>query len=181
MQLVPDIESRTTQQSVSSEASDEESDVEEATAGGEGETALYSKLSQLLDPCAPVCAPSHALNRPAGHISSLPREIFELILLWVVGSDLDLRSLQALSSVCRSFYVLTKSEALFRKACQRVWGPLCSLQGGAPEQQSTYTYTSYRAMFSSRPQPRYNGCYVSKTAIHYIRNANIFTRLLIPR
>uniref|UniRef100_A0A2K6EPT3 F-box only protein n=1 Tax=Propithecus coquereli TaxID=379532 RepID=A0A2K6EPT3_PROCO len=50
-----------------------------------------------------LCQPE--LESSQTHISALPMEVLMYIFRWVVSSDLDLRSLEQLSLVCRGFYI----------------------------------------------------------------------------
>ena len=56
------------------------------------------------------------------HISCLPIEILIAILKWVVSDQLDLRSLEKCSAVCRCFYVASRSPDLWRIICLNMWG-----------------------------------------------------------
>ena len=56
------------------------------------------------------------------HISSLPFEVLIAILKWVVSSDLDLRSLELCSQVCRGFYLAARSNDIWKPVCLRTWG-----------------------------------------------------------
>lgn len=51
------------------------------------------------------------------HISSLPTEIIFYILRWVVSSNLDMRSLEQCSMVCKGFYLIARFEEIWRLAC----------------------------------------------------------------
>ena len=53
------------------------------------------------------------------HISALPMEIVLYILRWVVSSELDLRSLEMFSRVCRGFYISARDTEIWRLACVR--------------------------------------------------------------
>ncbi|XP_007934468.1 F-box only protein 9 [Orycteropus afer afer] len=88
----------------------------------------------------------------------LPMEVLMYIFRWVVSSDLDLRSLEQLSLVCRGFYICARDPEIWRLACLKVWGRSCIKL--AP-------YTSWREMFLERPRVRFDGVYISKTT--YIR------------
>jgi len=55
----------------------------------------------------------------ATHISALPMEIILYIFRWVVSSDLDLRSLEMCSHVCRGFYLCSRDPEIWRLACAR--------------------------------------------------------------
>jgi hypothetical protein len=56
------------------------------------------------------------------HISSLPFEVLITIMKWVVSSDLDLRSLEQCSEVCRGFYLASRSNDVWKPVCLRTWG-----------------------------------------------------------
>ncbi|XP_023179874.1 F-box only protein 9 [Drosophila hydei] len=98
------------------------------------------------------------------HISDLPPEILINILRWVVSSQLDMRSLEQFSAVCKGFYVYGRDEELWRLACVKVWGhnvgTLDAKDGGA-------CYETWRDMFIRRDRVLFNGCYISKTT--YLR------------
>lgn len=51
------------------------------------------------------------------HIASLPTEIILYILRWVVSGNLDLRSLEQCSMVCKGFYLLARDPEIWRLAC----------------------------------------------------------------
>lgn len=51
------------------------------------------------------------------HISSLPTEIILYILRWVVSSNLDMRSLEQCSMVCKGFYLISRDMEIWRLAC----------------------------------------------------------------
>lgn len=53
------------------------------------------------------------------HISNLPVEIILHILRWVVSSNLDLRSLEQCSMVCKGFYICARDDDIWRLACQK--------------------------------------------------------------
>lgn len=53
------------------------------------------------------------------HFSDLPMEIILYILKWVVSVDLDLRSLEQCSAVCKGFYICSKDHDIWRLACLR--------------------------------------------------------------
>uniref|UniRef100_A0A8C6EMB1 F-box only protein n=1 Tax=Marmota marmota marmota TaxID=9994 RepID=A0A8C6EMB1_MARMA len=53
-----------------------------------------------------LCQPE--LESSQTHISVLPMEVLMYIFRWVVSSDLDLRSLEQLSLVCRGFYICAR-------------------------------------------------------------------------
>lgn len=119
---------------------------------------LFFKLSKIVSRNQRVCSPRFEQNTT--HISALPMEIVLYILRWVVSSELDLRSLEMFSRVCRGFYISARDAEIWRLACVRVWGVNC----GKFEPQ----YLSWRDMYLQRPRLRYNGCYISKTT--YLRH-----------
>ncbi|XP_074093305.1 F-box only protein 9 [Macrotis lagotis] len=103
-----------------------------------------------------LCQPE--LDTSQTHISVLPMEVLMYIFRWVVSSDLDLRSLEQLSLVCRGFYICARDPEIWRLACLKVWGRSCI---------KLVPYTSWREMFLERPRVRFDGVYISKTT--YIR------------
>ncbi|MXQ97818.1 hypothetical protein E5288_WYG013827 [Bos mutus] len=103
-----------------------------------------------------LCQPE--LESSQTHISALPMEVLMYVFRWVVSSDLDLRSLEQLSQVCRGFYICARDPEIWRLACLKVWGRSCI---------KLVPYTSWREMFLERPRVRFDGVYISKTT--YIR------------
>ncbi|XP_067999055.1 F-box only protein 9 isoform X2 [Melanerpes formicivorus] len=89
---------------------------------------------------------------------ALPMEVLMYIFRWVVSSDLDLRSLEQLSLVCRGFYICARDPEIWRQVCLKIWGRSCN---------KLVPYASWREMFLERPRVRFDGVYVSKTK--YIR------------
>lgn len=53
------------------------------------------------------------------HISCLPTEIILNILRWVVSCNLDLRSLEQCSMVCKGFYLCARDTEIWRLACNK--------------------------------------------------------------
>lgn len=158
MTLVPDIEFRVHHQNVlewnenytgqgerDDSASEDELDHEEIQD-------LVLRFQALASSSQAVCIPQ--FDQEAPHISCLPPEMLECIMHWVVGSDLDMRSLEQVSHVCQGFYLVARNPELWHKACLRIWGLSCGVPGA---------YGSWRNMFIQRPHPRYNGCYISRT------------------
>ncbi|KAH8382243.1 hypothetical protein KR009_002530 [Drosophila setifemur] len=100
------------------------------------------------------------------HFSDLPPEIVMRILRWVVSTQLDMRSLEQCSAVCKGFYVYARDEEIWRLACVKVWGH----NVGTLDSQDTGSsniYYSWRDMFIRRERVHFNGCYISKTT--YLR------------
>lgn len=89
------------------------------------------------------------------HISTLPVEVFLVILKWMVSNDLDFKSLERFGSVCKGFYLLSRDQEIWKIACTKVWGANVS------------PTSTWREMFISRPRVNFNGCYISK--INYQR------------
>ncbi|EZA48079.1 F-box only protein 9 [Ooceraea biroi] len=172
VQLVPDIEVRlyeSTKTKAKDRFEDDNLDVldndfsatddsEQQNEPDEEETDLFFKLSRIVNRNQCVCFPK--FEQDATHISALPMEIVLYILRWVVSSELDFRSLEMFSRVCRGFYISARDMEIWRLACVRVWGVNC----GTCEPK----YQSWRDMYMQRPRLRYNGCYISKTS--YIRD-----------
>lgn len=59
------------------------------------------------------------ITTESAHISNLPVEIVLHILRWVVSSNLDLRSLEQCSMVCKGFYICARDDDIWRLACQK--------------------------------------------------------------
>jgi len=88
----------------------------------------------------------------------LPREILFCINKWIISSELDLRSLEQMSRVCRGFYLCARDSELWKIACMRIWGKNCDLPN---------KYESWRNMYIKRPRMQFDGVYISKTT--YVR------------
>ncbi|CAG5087429.1 Similar to FBXO9: F-box only protein 9 (Bos taurus) [Cotesia congregata] len=119
--------------------------------------ALVVKLSRIINKNQCLCFP--CFEQSMTHVSALPLEIILYILRWVVSSELDIRSLEMFSRVCRGFFISARDPEIWRLACVRVWGVNCG--------QYEPRYRSWRDMYLKRPRLQYNGCYISKTT--YIR------------
>jgi F-box protein 9 len=89
------------------------------------------------------------------HISSLPVEVFLVILKWLVSNELDFKSLEKFGQVCKGFYLLSRDQEIWKLACIKVWGA------------NVGTSPNWREMFLTRPRVNFNGCYISK--INYQR------------
>ncbi|KAK7081213.1 F-box only protein 9 [Halocaridina rubra] len=153
MTLVPDIEFRVHRKSMleRNEVDTEESLQEEDLSREEFQD-LIARFQLLVASTHAVCIPQFEQEAP--HISCLPPEMLDRIMCWVVGNDLDMRSLEQVAQACRGFYLVARNPEIWHKACLRVWGINCGLPG---------PYGSWREMFIERPHPRYNGCYISRT------------------
>ncbi|XP_045133881.1 F-box only protein 9-like isoform X2 [Portunus trituberculatus] len=158
MTLVPDIEFRVHHQNMLewSENYQTQGEGEDTTSEDELDQEeiqdLVFRFQALASSSQAVCIPQ--FDQEAPHISCLPPEMLERIMHWVVGSDLDMRSLEQVSRVCQGFYLVARNPELWHKACLRIWGLSCGVPGA---------YGSWRNMFIQRPHPRYNGCYISRT------------------
>ncbi|XP_075228192.1 F-box only protein 9 isoform X2 [Lycorma delicatula] len=170
VQLVPDIEfklyesskqrppERNILENNEGEVCDNETEeTQELCDDNDDDADMLIRLQRYVNKTRSVCCPNH--EQKGTHISELPMEIIFYILRWVVSSELDLRSLEMYSEVCRGFYVCARDPEIWRLACVRVWGLNC---GGLS------VYGSWREMFISRPKLHFNGCYISKTT--YLRN-----------
>uniref|UniRef100_A0A0A9XGR1 F-box only protein 9 n=1 Tax=Lygus hesperus TaxID=30085 RepID=A0A0A9XGR1_LYGHE len=138
---------------------DVEGEVEEEEFDPEKTDLLtHLQLLSLRQQRRSLCFPHLPTN--ATHISALPMEVFLYILRWVVSSELDVRSLEMCSKVCRGFYVCCRDPEIWRSACMRVWG----VKSGNLSSE----YPTWRDMFIRRPRLHFGGCYIAKTT--YIRH-----------
>uniref|UniRef100_A0A0K2V7V5 F-box only protein 9 n=2 Tax=Lepeophtheirus salmonis TaxID=72036 RepID=A0A0K2V7V5_LEPSM len=87
------------------------------------------------------------------HLSALPQEILIHILKWTVSDELDVHSLERVSSVCKGFYIASRSPVLWKNICVRTWG-LHNVEN------STKNWRDY---FIRKPRVLPYGCYISKT------------------
>ncbi|KAM9739161.1 F-box only protein 9 isoform 5-T5 [Dama dama] len=158
MQLVPDIEFKITY-TRSPDGDGVGNSYIEDTDDDSKMADLLSYFQQQLtfqESVLKLCQPE--LESSQTHISALPMEVLMYVFRWVVSSDLDLRSLEQLSQVCRGFYICARDPEIWRLACLKVWGRSCI---------KLVPYTSWREMFLERPRVRFDGVYISKTT--YIR------------
>lgn len=102
-------------------AADQESDedVEDLPKDTE-EADLLAKFAKMKLRSSGLCESEFDSN--SGHISDLPMEVLIQILKWVVSSELDLKSLENFSQVCRGFFVASRSSDIWRKVCIQTWG-----------------------------------------------------------
>ncbi|XP_039196940.1 F-box only protein 9-like isoform X2 [Crotalus tigris] len=157
MQLVPDIEFKITYTRSPEGDSIGKSYIEDNEDDSKMADLLsYFQQLTLQESSIKLCQPELDLSQT--HISVLPMELLMYIFRWVVSSDLDLRSLEQLSLVCRGFYICARDPEIWRQACLKVWGRTCN---------KMVPYTSWREMFVKRPRVRFDGVYISKTT--YIR------------
>ncbi|GAB0097815.1 F-box only protein 9 [Sergentomyia squamirostris] len=173
MQLVPDIENRVRPllaQQEEERATEEdlteiephpeelpESDDEDLT-----NVNLLVRFQNSLSRSGKVCerVADERVLQTSVHISNLPPEIILCIFKWVISRDLDMRSLDQLSRVCKGFYICARDSELWRQACSRIWG----VSVGSP---TALGFLTWRQMFQERYRLNYHGCYISKTS--YLR------------
>ncbi|XP_071804431.1 F-box only protein 9-like [Asterias amurensis] len=160
IQLMPDVESKITDYTINRAMQDEDDDIQDGyqdddsdnDTQDDGIEDLVSELKSLTtNDIKSHCDPK--FPQSSTHISSLPIELLLYIFRWVVSSDLDLRSLEVLSSVCRGFYVCARDPSLWHRACLSLWGRNCC---------KTKDYSSWRQMYLERPHPNFNGVYITK-------------------
>jgi len=94
------------------------------------------------------------------HVSCLPDEILLTVFRYVVSTELDMRSIEMLSRVCKLFYQIAHGSDLWRSACKKVW-PEAPLKG----------YGTWREMWIRRPHLRFDGIYISR--VKYYREGEI--------
>ncbi|XP_028154298.2 F-box only protein 9 [Diabrotica virgifera virgifera] len=169
VQIVPDIEfimHKKTKPKVKQENEEEELkeniETEDTSTDDDddedNEEDIFLRIQRKASKKISLCTPKHSKN--GLHIGQMPVELILYILKWVVSDQLDMRSLEMFSSVCRGFYLCARNEGIWKVACLRVWGVNCG--------STTGDYKSWRHMFIERPRVNFNGCYISKTT--YIRN-----------
>jgi len=136
----------------------DERDVDVALRDHDAEKDLVGKFTNL-EVCQPLGTEIEMEVEEdwRKHISCLPIEILIAILKWVVSDQLDLRSLEKCSAVCRCFYVASRSPDLWRIICLNMWGA-----NALPVDADCW-----RKYFLSRPRVLLDGCYIAK--ISYAR------------
>jgi len=121
--------------------------------------AKFARLKTGSEYSGPMVQPDYEANMT--HIGTLPSEVLNYILKWVVSSELDLASLERFSEVCRGFYLAARDDEIWRLVCAKTWGPT------SISSISSNIYPTWREMYLVRPRVSYSGCYVSKQS--YIR------------
>ncbi|XP_025413927.1 F-box only protein 9 isoform X2 [Sipha flava] len=116
---------------------------------------LFLRFQRIMGP--QICFPEH--EQRATHFSVLPPELILYIFRWVVSNDLDLRTLEQCSAVCRGWYLCARDPELWRRACLKFWPS--SSDDLAPFDGS------WRRMFIERPNVLTIGCYICK--VSYVR------------
>lgn len=97
------------------------------------------------------------------HISQLPREVLTYILKWIVSNNLDMKSLEQFSMVCKCFYVIARDPEIWKLASIRMWGAT-----NINEASMNIYANDWRKMYSLRPRLNTNGAYISRTT--YVRH-----------
>ena len=87
-------------------------------------------------------------------------ELVLFILKWVVSTELDLKSLENFSQVCRGFFLASRASDIWRLVCVQTWG----LTGLPMEEPGL---GGWRTLFLSRPRVNFDGCYISR--VSYLR------------
>ncbi|KAI1278726.1 F-box only protein 9 [Halotydeus destructor] len=125
---------------------------------------LLEKFNRCaIDEQGNVCFCFPGSSTSSTHISSLPYEVLMNILKWVVSADLDTRSVEQVSLVCRGFYLLARDSETWRLAAIRTWGLLQTKTSQLEAYQNCW-----RNMYINRPRPNFNGTYISRTT--YLRH-----------
>ncbi|KAL4217675.1 F-box only protein 9 [Mactra antiquata] len=151
MQLVPDIEMKIEYPGRSPRERQESESSVDSFDGEELESDLITRFNNLQVEEKRICSPE--FHQRVCHISALPVEVLIYIFKWVVSSQLDMKSLENISEVCRGFYLCARDEEIWRLACVRVWG---SSTGKVKK------YGTWRNMYIERPHLQFVGCYISK-------------------
>ncbi|CAL8299853.1 unnamed protein product [Merluccius merluccius] len=153
MQLVPDIEFKINYNRADKDKG--ENYLAENVNGDIEDLIAYFQQQLTLENSWPkICLPETRMSQM--HISALPPEVLMYIFRWVVSRDLDMRTLEQLSLVCRGFYICARDSDLWRSACLRVWG-----------RTTLAPFKSWREMFLERPRVCFDGVYISK--VSYVR------------
>lgn len=136
VQLVPDIEFKVYDKKVSVQKQDPPSkscEIEQLTLNlietnlqvGENleKVDLALRFQTLLAKSGKLFEMASSADRmlivTSAHFSDLPMEVILYILHWVVSSEMDLKSLERFSSVCRGFYLLARDQEIWKRACLR--------------------------------------------------------------
>lgn len=120
------------------------------------------------------CRPAFKMKSGSTHLSSLPYELFLLILRWVIGEELDLHSLQQFSLVNRGFYLLSRDPSIWRGICYKIWGDntlaIKEKSNRTMENVEKNVHVNWINMFKKRPRVSFNGVYKNRTK--YIRTGD---------
>lgn len=113
------------------------------------EESLYDKFQSEILQMDTICT-KKSQQQTGAHFSNLPIEVVIQILKWVVSDQLDMRSLEIFSLVCKGFYVCARDPELWRLACIKFWGPVLSVD----------SFDSWRSMYLKKPRLNFDGwCY----------------------
>lgn len=105
----------------------------------------YFELNSVTDSCLTII--------------DLPVELLLTIAKYVVGSELDVRSLEMLSMTSAGFYVLARDHELWFLICRRLFGAFCG---------SVLSDIDWRQMYVRVPHVYFHGVYIGKCS--YIRH-----------
>ena len=83
-------------------------------------------------------------------------EVLVHVMKWVVSSDLDMKSLENMSEVCRGFYLAARSSDVWRRIALRTWGVKVLPVNMKIKNQD------WRSFFLRRHRIHHGGCYISK-------------------
>ncbi|XP_003384131.1 PREDICTED: F-box only protein 9-like [Amphimedon queenslandica] len=157
IQLVPDIERRATKKERDKDREKEEEEEQEEDEESKDLSVISHSLSTLSIDDVTCCHNDSPTT--VTHISALPVEIIRYILLLIVINDLDLRSLEQFGMVCKRFYLFSREQLIWRKACVKLWGSGHSML-------ATPT-SNWRHIFITQPHVHFNGVYISRSL--YVR------------
>lgn len=94
---------------------DDGNDIEDLT-----DVNLLLRFQLFLEKSGQICkrmGSDKVLLTTGAHFCDLPTEIILLIFRWVVSNDLDVRSLDKCSEVCKGFYVCARDSEIWRAIC----------------------------------------------------------------
>lgn len=166
VQLEPNIEFRYYQANKNnSEKKDEKKNKSSSKKQQEEDGKIEHEIEDLVESFSkelslenrPICqsASSADVIRTEKHISSLPIEVLLLILKFVVSNDLDMKSLERFGRTCKGFFLLSRENEIWRKACEKVWKNNLSPPPLPP-------LMTWRDIFMNRCRIMFEGCYISK-------------------
>lgn len=101
------------------------------------------------------------LESPKGFptILNIPLELLSVILKYVVGSQLDVISLETMSLVSSGFYFLARNQEIWYLICKRIFGISCT---------GVSRDIDWRQMFITVPHAYFHGVYIGKCS--YVRH-----------
>lgn len=157
MQIDKDIEFKSNKKQIEQQQASIE---EKKNFKNEDDEDLYDRFQTMIlnDENNQLC--QKQFQQKGTHFSNLPFEVIIYILKWVASEDLDLRSIDIFSTVCKGFYVCSRDPEIWKLACEKIW------------RSNTGSYTlygnSWRDMYLNRPRLNFDGCYICKSS--YIRS-----------